>query len=94
MEKSLRCNGDRDSFAKLARVPLRTKERRSDARTTMYGLAPDYDGEISLELAHGREQCLLLYTERSDGGGKWTKFQRRPMVGAEVTKPRGPSGTR
>ena len=43
----------------------------------MYGLASDYDGEISLELAHGHERCFLMYKERNDGG---------PLDGAENAK--------
>ena len=44
---------------------LRTQERRSDVRTTMYGLASDYDGEISLELAHrhGAMPSLTKYPQ-------------------------------
>ena len=32
-------------------------ERRSDADTTVYGLAPEHDREIPSELAHMREEA-------------------------------------
>ena len=98
MKKSICSKGERNGLgrreeraflAELARVPPRTKGRRSDADTPMFGLAPDHDGEIPLELAHRREQCLLLCTERNDGGGKMTTVQGGPMDGAEVTKRSG-----
>ena len=62
---------------------------------------PTTMGQIPSELTHRHEQrflseqCLLLYKERNDGGGKRTNAQGRPMDGAEVTKRCGlPSGTR
>ena len=52
-------------------------------------------GKIPFEPAHRHEQCLLLYKEKNDGGGKRTNVQERPVDGAAATKRSGlPSGTR
>ena len=53
------------------RVPLWRGESSSDPG--------GYDGEISLELAHKHEQCLLLCKESNDRGGKRTKCSRETL---------------
>ena len=92
--KSLFAAMVRDSFGrrrrtllpKLARLPPRSKERGSDARTTMHGMAPDLAWEIPSKLGHGHEQCLFLHKEGNHRGGKRTHVQGRLLDGTDTTK--------
>ena len=77
-------------FSKLARFPPGTKERGSNASTTMCGMALDISWKLPSELAHRHEQRLLVHRERNDGGAnEQTNVQGRPLDGTETTKRRG-----